>query len=54
MSIVERYLASVAWYLPESSRADIVNELRDDILSRIEAVESGSGRAAEPGEVAAC
>jgi hypothetical protein len=53
MNIVERYLASVAWHLPEPSRADIVNELRDDILSRIEAAESRSGRSAEPAEVAA-
>ena len=53
MSTVERYLASVAWHLPAASRSDIVSELRDDILSRIEAVEEASGRPADEVQIAA-
>ena len=52
MNMVERYLGSVAWALPQATREDIISELRDDILSRIEAVEAGSGRAATEAEIA--
>jgi prepilin signal peptidase PulO-like enzyme (type II secretory pathway) len=48
MNMVERYLGSVAWQLPQANREDIVSELRDDILSRIEAAEAASGT--PPGE----
>ncbi|MET0282505.1 MAG: hypothetical protein ABW278_15465 [Steroidobacteraceae bacterium] len=47
MNMIERYLASVAWRLPPPSRDDIVSELRDDILSRIEAAEARGAAATE-------
>lgn len=53
MSMVDRYLASVAWALPHANRDDIISELRDDILSRIEAVEEAHGRPATDEEIAA-
>lgn len=42
--INERYLAAVAAQLPADQRDDIIEELRDLILSRIEAREDGLGR----------
>lgn len=53
MSMVDHYLASVAWALPAAARDDIVSELRDDLLSRIEAIEETSGRPATHDEIAA-
>ena len=44
MNMVERYLGAMAWQLPRCAREDIVTELRDDILTRIEAIEAQSGR----------
>lgn len=41
--LVERYLSAVARELPESQRKDIVAELRDDLLSRIEREEDAAG-----------
>jgi hypothetical protein len=51
MNRVERYLGAVAWQLPGSAREDIVSELRDDILSRIEAVQAQSGRSATDADI---
>ncbi len=45
MDMVERYLEAVAAQLPTEEREDIVAELRDLILSRIEAREEELGRA---------
>jgi hypothetical protein len=45
MDMVERYLEAVAAQLPAEEREDIVAELRDLILSRIEAREEELGRA---------
>ncbi|AYG95014.1 hypothetical protein D8I30_07340 [Brevundimonas naejangsanensis] len=45
MDIIDRYLEAVAAQLPVEDRDDIVAELRDLILSRIEAREEERGRA---------
>ena len=42
--LLERYLAAVARDLPEAERADISAELRDDLLSGLEAREARLGR----------
>lgn len=44
MDIIERYLEAVAAQLPTEDREDIVAELRDLILSRVEAREEELGR----------
>ncbi|HEY8616425.1 hypothetical protein [Phenylobacterium sp.] len=44
MNLVERYLAAVGRELPEDQRADIVAELRDELMSKIEEREGGLGR----------
>lgn len=51
--IVERYLEAVAAQLPAAEREDIVAELRDLILSRVEAREEELGRALEEAEIEA-
>jgi hypothetical protein len=43
--LIERYLAAVERALPERQRADIVAELRDELLSATEAREAELGRA---------
>ncbi|QLQ13753.1 MAG: hypothetical protein HZY74_11445 [Brevundimonas sp.] len=48
--IIERYLAAVAAQLPLDQREDITDELRDLILSRIEAKEETLARAATDSE----
>lgn len=45
MDVIERYLEAVAAQLPVEDREDIVAELRDLILSRVEAREEELGRA---------
>nr|WP_295111529.1 hypothetical protein [uncultured Caulobacter sp.] len=42
--LIDRYLAAVAALLPKSSRQDIVAELRDLILNRVEEKEAALGR----------
>lgn len=42
--LIERYLAAIARELPEKTRADIVAELRDELMSRIEGEEERLGR----------
>ena len=44
MSLIERYLAAVAAQLNPDQREDVVAELRDDLMSRIEAREAELGR----------
>lgn len=44
MDVIERYLEAVAAQLPAEDREDIVAELRDLILSRVEATEEELGR----------
>ena len=44
MDLLDRYLAAVGRELPEAQRADVVAELRDDLLSMIEAEEDRLGR----------
>ncbi|MDQ1154267.1 hypothetical protein [Brevundimonas sp. SORGH_AS_0993] len=51
MDLVERYLNAVAAQLPKETRDDIVAELRDEIMGRIEALEARLGRAATDDEV---
>ena len=48
MDLVERYLKAVAAQLPKATRDDIVAELRDEIMGRIEALEERLGRAPGP------
>ena len=45
MDLLERYLGAVARHLPEGQRADVTAELRDALLSDIEAEEDRLGRA---------
>lgn len=45
MDLVERYLKAVAAQLPKDNRDDIVAELRDEIMGRLEALEARLGRA---------
>ena len=42
--LLDRYLAAVSRQLPEKQRADITAELRDLLLSQVEAKEEASGR----------
>lgn len=53
MDLVEQYLNAVAAQLPQAERADIIAELRDLILSRIEDREEAMGRSLDPGEIEA-
>jgi hypothetical protein len=53
MDVIERYLEAVAAQLPVEDREDIVAELRDLILSRIEAREEELGRALSDDETEA-
>jgi hypothetical protein len=53
MDLVERYLKAVAAQLPKETREDIVAELRDEIMGRIEALEDRLGRAPSDDEVEA-
>jgi hypothetical protein len=50
MELIDRYLDAVRLLLPISQRADIVSELRDELLSRREEREAGLGRALTPQE----
>ncbi|WP_368034590.1 hypothetical protein [Brevundimonas vesicularis] len=51
MDLVERYLKAVAAQLPKENREDIVAELRDEIMGRLEALEAHLGRAPTDDEV---
>lgn len=53
MDLVERYLNAVAAQLPRDVREDIVAELRDEIMGRLEALEERLGRAPTDDEVEA-
>lgn len=44
MSLIERYLAAVAAQLSPEQREDVIAELRDDLMSRMEAREAELGR----------
>lgn len=51
--LIDRYLAAIARDLPERERTDIVAELRDELMSEIEAREEGLGRPMTAAEVEA-
>ncbi|MFA4939380.1 hypothetical protein [Brevundimonas sp.] len=53
MDLVERYLKALAAQLPKDSRDDIVAELRDEIMDRLEALEARLSRAPSDDEVEA-
>ena len=53
MDLVERYQNAVAAQLPKAVREDIVAELRDEIMGRLEALEARLGRAPTDGEIEA-
>ena len=53
MTLIDKYLAAVAAQLPAASRDDVVAELRDDIMSRIEDREASLGRTLTDDEVEA-
>jgi len=53
MRLIDRYLAAVAAQLPAAAREDVVAELRDDIMSRIEARQEMLGRDLNTDEVEA-
>jgi hypothetical protein len=42
--LIDRYLAAIARELPAAQRADIIAELRDELMSRLEAEEDRLGR----------
>ena len=50
MDMLEDYLRAVSRLLPRAQREDVVAELRDEILRRIEAREAERGRALTPDE----
>jgi len=50
MDMLEDYLRAVSRLLPRAKRDDIVAELRDEILTRVEAKEAELGRALTPDE----
>lgn len=51
--LIDRYLAAVAALLPKASRQDIVAELRDLIMNRVEEKEAASGRPLDKAETEA-
>lgn len=51
--LIERYVAAVARELPEAQRADIAAELRDELMSGLEAREEALGRPLARGELEA-
>ncbi|ESQ81869.1 hypothetical protein AEAC466_20105 [Asticcacaulis sp. AC466] len=53
MDMLEDYLRAVSRLLPRAKREDIIAELRDEILTRIEARESELGRSLTPDETEA-
>lgn len=53
MELVERYLHAVSTYLPKEQAGDIVAELKDNLLSRIEDREGELGRPLSAGELQA-
>ena len=50
MDMLEDYLRAVSRLLPNAKRDDITAELRDEILTRVEAREEQLGRALTPDE----
>ena len=44
MELIDRYLQSVKWMLPRKQQEDVVRELNDEILSRVEEKETALGR----------
>jgi hypothetical protein len=53
MDLIERYLDAIAGHLPADKADDIVAELRDVLLSRVEEQEAVLGRPLDPKEVEA-
>lgn len=51
--LIDRYLAALGRELPDAQRADIVAELRDELLSQIETREAAVGRPLERAELEA-
>lgn len=52
MTLIDRYLAEVERRLPAKEARDLMAELRDELLSSLEALEARLGRPAAEGEVA--
>ncbi len=44
MKLLKSYLKAVKWYLPRGQRNDIINELQENLLSRMEETEARLGR----------
>ena len=44
MELIDRYLQSVKWMLPRKQQDDVIRELNDEILSRVEEKEGSLGR----------
>lgn len=53
MDLIERYLAAIARELPKAKAADITAELKDILLTQVEAKEEELGRRLQRGEVEA-
>src|SRR5215471_1865482 len=44
MELIDRYLQSVKWMLPRKQQDDVIRELNDEIMSRVEEKEDALGR----------
>jgi hypothetical protein len=44
MKLLKQYLKAVKWYLPRKHRDDLINELSENLLSKMEEVEAEHGR----------
>jgi hypothetical protein len=53
MDLIDRYLVAIAGHLPAAKAEDIIAELRDLLLSRLEEQEAALGRPLDPKEVEA-
>ena len=51
--LIDRYLAAIARELPERDRADIIAELRDELLTKVEIREEAMGRPLDERELGA-
>jgi hypothetical protein len=47
MELIDRYLNAVEFWLPSAQRADVVEELSDDLRSQVDEREAATGRDAQ-------
>ncbi len=51
MELIDRYLNAVEFWLPSAQRADVVEELSDDLRSQVDEREAATGRALDESAV---